>query len=187
MKELIVVAYDNQHSAREVLYQLRWLNYRWVTEIGDAVAVRRDQEGNLHVQDSYQPTTKAGGGWGALWGMIFGSLVLAPLTAGLSTAAIVGTAVAGAIGGATIGGAAGAALAHNYKEDLGLPEELVSEVSTQIMPGSSAIFALVGSYDADPGPEYMARYFRGTGGTIIRTTLTPQQQERVQQILKGEA
>jgi uncharacterized membrane protein len=61
MKELIVVAYDNEHSAREALYELRWLSYRWVTEIGDAVVVARDQEVNLHVQDSYQPTTRAGG------------------------------------------------------------------------------------------------------------------------------
>ena len=49
------------------------------------------------------------------------------------------------------------------------------------------MFVLVESPDPDPGPEYMARYFRGPGGTIIHTTLTPQQQERVQQILKGEA
>jgi uncharacterized membrane protein len=187
MKELIAVAYDDQNSAREVLYQLRWLNYSWATEIGDAAAVVRDQEGNLHVQDSYQPTTRAGAGWGVLSGMIFGSLVLAPLTVGLSTAAIAGTAAAGAIGGATLGGVAGAALARTYKEDFGLPEDFVSELSTQIKPGGSAIFALIGSYDADPGPEYMASYFRGTGGTIIRTTLTPQQQEAVQQILKGEA
>jgi uncharacterized membrane protein len=113
--------------------------------------------------------------------------VLAPFTGGLSTAAIAGAIGAGAIGGATLGGLAGAALAHKYKEDFGLPEDFVSEVSTQIRPGGSAIFALLGSYDADPGPEYMAGYFRGTGGTIVRTTLTPQQQERVQQILKGEA
>jgi uncharacterized membrane protein len=186
MKELIAVAYDDQNSAREVLYQLRWLNYRWVTEIGDAAAVARDQEGNLHVQDSYQLTSKAGAGWGVLAGMILGSIVLAPLTGGLSTAAIAGTAAAGAIGGATLGGVAGAALAHTYKEDFGLPEDFVYELSTQIRPGGSAIFALVDSYDPDPGPEYMASYFRGTGGTIFRTTLTPQQQERVQQILKGD-
>ena len=80
MKELIVVAYDNQDSAREVLYQLRWLLHCWVTEIGDAVVVVRDQEGNLHVQDSYQPTTRAGGGWGMLWGMLLGSVLLALLT-----------------------------------------------------------------------------------------------------------
>ena len=167
MKELIVVAYDNQDSAREVLYQLRWLNYCWVTEIGDAVVVVRDQEGNLHVQDSYQPTTRAGGGWGMLWGMLLGSVLLAlgsrGCPSGVSTAAIAGTVAAGAIGGATLGGVAGAALAHTYKEDFGLPEDFVSELSTQVKPGGSAIFALLGSYDADPGPEYMARYFRGTG------------------------
>lgn len=187
MKELIVVAYDNRHSAREVLDELRLLNYRWVTEIGDAVAIARDQEGNLHVQDSYQPTTRASGVWGVLWGTIFGSLVLAPLTGGLSTAAIAATVAAGALGGATLGGLTSAALAHTYKEDFGLPEDFVSELSTQIKPGGSAIFALLGSYDPDPGPEYVAGYFRGTGGTIIRTTLTSQQQEQVQQILKGEA
>jgi len=187
MKDLIVVTYDNQHSAQEALNELRRLDYRWIAVIQDAVAIARDAKGNLHMQDSYQLTSKASAGWGVVWGMMLGSVVLAPLTGGLSTAAAVGLTAAGAAGGAAVGGLTGASVAHTYKEGFGLPEEFVSEVSTQIRPGGSAIFALLASPDPDPGPEYLARYFRGTGGKIIRTTLTPQQQKRVQQILSGTA
>jgi uncharacterized membrane protein len=187
MKDLIVVTYDNHYSAQEALNELRRLNYRWLAVIADAVAVARDAKGDLHVQDSYELTSKASAGFGVVWGMILGSVVLAPLTGGLSTAAAVGLAAAGAAGGAALGSLAGASVAHAYKADFGLPEEFVSKVSVQIRPGGSAIFALLQSPDPDPGPEYLARYFRDTGGKIIRTTLTPRQRERVQQILNGAA
>jgi uncharacterized membrane protein len=67
------------------------------------------------------------------------------------------------------------------KDDFGLSEDFVSQVSSTIRPGYSAIFALV---DAD-NPQQVANFFRGTGGEIIRTSLTPQQQDRVQQVLAG--
>jgi uncharacterized membrane protein len=115
-----------------------------------------------------------------LLGTILGGLVLAPFTGGLSTAAA-GTVAAGAVGGAALGGIAGAQAASKQKHDFGLPEEFVLEVSETVKPGKSAIFMVVEVDDR----EYVAEYFRGTGGTIIRTTLTPSEQERVQQILSG--
>jgi uncharacterized membrane protein len=54
-------------------------------------------------------------------------------------------------------------------------------VSGIIKPGDSAIFMLVETHD----PEFVAEYFRGTGGEIIRTNLTLAELERVQQILTG--
>ena len=67
------------------------------------------------------------------------------------------------------------------KQADGLSEEFVSEVSETIKHGQSAIFAMVETRD----PDAMAAYFRGTGGNIIRTTLSPYEQERAQQILTG--
>ena len=62
------------------------------------------------------------------------------------------------------------------KQADGLSEEFVSEVSETIKHGQSAIFAMVETRD----PDAMAAYFRGTGGNIIRTTLSPYEQERAQ-------
>jgi len=181
MEDLIVVTYNNEHSAMDNMQTLRTLSYDWIVDIHDAVAVARDAEGKLHIQDSYKPTTGAGVGWGVLLGTVLGGLALAPFTAGLSTAAAAGAVAAGAVGGASIGGLTGAAVASTDKEDTGVSEDFVAEVSNTIKRGESAIFALVESHD----PEQVAGYFRGTGGKILRTNLSLYEQERVQQILSG--
>ena len=181
MKDLIVVAYGNSFSAQATLDGLRSLENDWLVEINDAVAVTRGYDGKLTVQDSYQMTSKQGAGWGVLLGTLLGGLIAAPFTAGASAAVAAGAVAAGVVGGATLGGVVGAADAETTKEDLGLPEDFVDEVSAALTPGDSAIFAVVESYD----PKPIAEYFRGTGGKIIRTTLAPWQQDRVQAILSA--
>jgi uncharacterized membrane protein len=182
MQDMIVVTYDNVYSAQDTMNVLRSLNDNWIVDLYDAVTVERDVNGKLNIQDSYKTTTKAGAGWGVLFGTLLGGLVLAPFTGGLSAATATGAVAAGAVGGAAIGGLTGAAAASFDKDDFGLPDDFVDEVSTSIKPGNSAIFALVENRD----PEQVANFFRGSGGKIIRTSLTPEQQKRAQQILAGK-
>ena len=182
MEDLIVVSYDNQYKAQETINVLRSLNDNWLVNLYDAVAVTRDVNGSLRVQDSYKMTTPEGAGWGVFWGTLIGGLIFAPFTGGMSAAAAAGTVAAGAIGGGALGGVTGAVGADLEKEDFGLSEEFVYQVSAQIKPGNSAIFALADSSN----PEGVANFFRGTGGTIISTNLTPQQRDRVQQVLAGK-
>lgn len=179
MEGMIVVTYKNELAAQANMQTLRKLDRDWIVDIHDAVAVARDADGKLHVQDSYKPTTTAGAGWGALLGTILGGLTLVPFTGGI-TGAAAGVA-ASALGGATIGAFVGGGVAEEQKDHHGISEEFVSEVSKRIKHGQSAIFAMVETLD----PEAMAAYFRGTGGNIIRTTLSPYEQERAQQILTG--
>src|SRR6476646_4643964 len=99
MEGLIVVSYDSQYKAQETINVLRSLNDNWLVNLYDAVAVTRDWNGTLRVEDSYKMTTPEGAGWGVLWGTLIGGLVFAPFTGGLTTAAAAGTIAAGAIGG----------------------------------------------------------------------------------------
>ena len=179
MKDLMVVVYDNPDSALDALDKLRGLNSAWLVGIYDAVAVVRGYDGQLHMQDSYQMTPEEGAGWGVFWGGLLGGLALAPFTGGLSAAVGVATVAAGAVGGATLGGATGAMGAGVHKEDTGLPPYFVDDVSLALKPGASAIFVVAESAD----PLRVAEFFRGTGGTILRTTLPQGQQERIQAIL----
>jgi uncharacterized membrane protein len=181
MEDLIVVTYGNEYRAQETINTLRSLNDNWIVNLYDAVAVTRDTNGKLNVQDSYQMTRGEGAGWGILWGTLIGGLIFAPFTGGLSVAAAAGTVAAGAATGAALGGLTGAATADLDKDDFGLSEDFVYQVSQQIKPGNSAIFALADSRD----PDQVANFFRGTGGTILRTSLTPAQESRVQQVLAG--
>jgi len=177
MSELIVVGFKkDMYRASEVLNILQDMNSSWVVDLNDAVAVYRDYGGKLRVDQSYQMTTKEGAAWGGLLGILIGGLIAIPFTAGASAAAAV---AAGTLGGGALGAGAGALDAKTWKEDFGISEDFVSSIGTMVQTGDSAIFALLRTLDAD----LVAEQFRGFGGTILRTTLSPSQQARAEEIL----
>ena len=181
MAELIVVGFKkDMYRASEVLNTLQDMNNSWVVDLNDAVAVYRDYNGKLRVDQSYQMTTGEGAAWGGLFGGLIGALIAAPFTAGASVpvAAVMAT---GTLSGVALGATAGAIDADTWKEDYGISEDFVQRVGTMVQPGDSAIFALLRSID----PDLVAAQFRGYGGTILRTTLTPEQQARVEATLHG--
>jgi len=177
MAELIVVGFKQDMSrASEVLNTLQDMNDSWVVDLRDAVAVYRDYKGKLRVDQSYQMTSGEGAAWGGLFGGLIGALLAAPFTGGASVAAVL---AAGSVSGMALGATAGALDAKTWKEDYGISEDFVERVGTMVQPGDSAIFALVRTID----PELVAAQFKGYGGTILRTTLNPAQQARVEQTL----
>ena len=180
MAELIVVGFKkDMYRASEVLNELSQLNDDWVVDLHDAVAVYRDYNGKLRVDQSYQMTTGEGAAWGGLWGLLIGATLAIPFTAGAS-AAVAGTALAtGAIGGTALGAGLGAMDADSWKDEFGIPDEFVKQVGAMVQPGDSAIYAILRVGD----PDVVAEKFRGYGGTILRTTLSRAQQAKVEQVL----
>jgi uncharacterized membrane protein len=88
MSELVVVGFkQDKYRASAVLDQLRQLEFDWVIDLDDAVAVYRDFDGKLRVQQSYELTTGEGAAWGGLWGSLLGAVLAIPFTAGASAAA----------------------------------------------------------------------------------------------------
>src|SRR5580704_10967632 len=184
MAELIVVGFKkDMYRASEVLNQLLALDDDWVVDLHDAVAVYRDYSGKLRVDQSYQMTTGEGAGWGGFWGLLIGATLAIPFTAGASAAAAAGALAAGAAGGTAIGAGAGAADAASWKDEFGISDDFVKRVGALIQPGDSAIYAIlrVGN------PDVVADQFRGYGGTILRTTLSRDQQAKVEKVLSAGA
>jgi uncharacterized membrane protein len=184
MAELIVVGFKNQmYRASEVLNELLSMNDDWVVDLHDAVAVYRDFNGKLRVDQSYQMTTGQGAAWGGLWGLLIGATLAIPFTGGASAAAAAGAIAAGAAGGTALGAGLGAMDAESWKDEFGIPEDFVQQVSVLIQPGDSAIYAIlrVGN------PDIVADQFRGYGGTILRTTLSRDQQAKVEKVLSKSA
>lgn len=180
MAELIVVGFKkDMYRASEVLNELLELNDDWVVDLHDAVAVYRDYQGKLRVDQSYQMTTGEGAAWGSLWGLLIGATLAIPFTLGASAAAAAGAVAAGALGGTAIGAGAGAVDASSWKEEFGIPEYFVKQVGALVQPGDSAIYAILRVAD----PEVVADQFRGYGGTILRTTLTRDQQAKIEKVL----
>jgi len=182
MSQLIVVGFkQDMYRASAVLNKLLGMNDDWVVDLHDAVAVYRDYNGKLRVDQSYQMTTGQGAGWGALWGSLIGATLAIPFTAGASAAVVAGTLAAGALGGGALGAAGGALDAEWWKEEFGIPQEFVTGIAGMVKPGDSAIFALLRSAD----PDFVAEQFRGYGGTVLETTLTKDQSSKVESVLNG--
>jgi len=180
MAELIVVGFkQDMYRASEVLNTLQDMNNSWVVDLHDAVAVYRDYNGKLRVDQSYQMTTGEGAGWGGLVGGLIGAALAAPFTAGASAAAAAAAIAAGGLSGGAIGATAGAIDADSWKQDFGISDDFVQRVGAMVQPGDSAIFALLRAID----PELVAAQFRGYGGTILRTTLSEAQRAKVEQTL----
>ncbi|MGO8732694.1 MAG: DUF1269 domain-containing protein [Terriglobia bacterium] len=180
MAELIVVGFKkDMYRGSEVLNELLSLNDDWVVDLHDAVAVYRDYKGKLRVDQSYQMTTGEGAAWGGFWGLLIGATLAIPFTAGASAAAAAGAVAAGALGGTALGVGLGAVDASSWKDEFGIPDEFVQRVGAMIQPGDSAIYAILRVGD----PDVVANKFRGYGGTILRTTLSKEQQAKVEQVL----
>jgi uncharacterized membrane protein len=154
-----------------------------VVDLHDAVAVYRDYKGKLRVDRSYQATTGEGAAYGGLIGLMIGATLAIPFTAGLSAAAAAGAVAAGAAGGTALGAGAGALDASSWKDEFGIPDEFIKRVGATVQPGDSAIFAILRVGD----PQVVADHFRGYGGTILRTTLSREQQDKVERVLSGRA
>jgi uncharacterized membrane protein len=184
MAELIVVGFKkDMYRASEVLNDLLELNDDWVVDLHDAVAVYRDYSGKLRVDQSYQMTTGEGAGWGGFLGLMIGAILAIPFTAGASAAAAGAAVATGAISGTAIGAGLGAIDASSWKDEFGIPDDFVQQVGMLVQLGDSAIFAVlrVGN------PDVVADQFRGYGGTILRTTLSRDQQAKVEKVLSASA
>ena len=179
MAELVVVGFKKDlYRASEVLNTLQDMNESWVVDLQDAVAVYRDYNGKLRVDQSYQMTSGEGAAWGGLFGGLLGALIAAPFTGGASIAAVI---AAGSLSGVALGATAGAIDASTWKEDYGISEDFVQRVGTMVQPGDSAIFALLRTLD----PDLVAAQFKGYGGTILRTTLDSRQRAKVEATLQS--
>jgi len=182
MSELIVVGFKkDMYRASEALHQIKDLNKSWDLDLSDAVAVYRDYDGKLRVDQSYQMTTGQGAAWGGLFGGLIGALLAAPFTAGASVAGATAAAVigAGSLGGVALGASLGAIDAGTWKEDYGISEDFVQRVSAMLQPLDSAVFVLVRNVN----PDRVAEAFPGYGGTVLRTSLSERQRARVEETL----
>ena len=182
MAQLIVVGFKkDMYRASEVLNQLQNMDDDWVVDLHDAVAVYRDYNGKLRVDQSYQITTGEGAGWGGLWGSLIGLTLAIPFTGG-ATAPAAAALATGALAGGAIGAGAGAVDASWWKDEFGIPDDFVKQIGGMVQPGDSAVFALLRSAN----PDVVAQTFRGYGGTILTTTLSRDQQQKVEDVLHNK-
>jgi uncharacterized membrane protein len=147
--EMMVVAFENEYKADEVLSTLKQLDVEATVDLKSAAVVKRDAEGKVRIKE----TTDFDAKQGAIGGAVAGGLL------GLLTGKLLVGALLGAAGGAVAG-----------KEiDLGLNDEYLKSVGESLGSGTSAIVALVAFERVERAMEELDKF---EGGTILRHTLS---------------
>lgn len=170
MAELVVVGFNDPNEADRVLTELARLQTEYLIDLEDAVIAIRAPDGRLRLKQSLDLVgvgAASGGLWGAMWGSLVGLLFLNPLI-GLATGAALG-ASAGALSGSL--------------DDYGINDDFIRSIAQTLQPNSSALFLLVRKVQPDKVLSELSRF----RGHVIRSSLSPEQEARLQAALSGSA
>lgn len=162
MSILVVVGYQDIHRAEEVRLQLWKLQRDYLIDLEDAVVVIKNEKGKVKLHQTFN-LTSAGAVSGGFWGALIGLMFLNPL---------LGMAV-----GASAGAVSGALT------DLGIDDNFMKELGATMTPGSSALFVLLRA--ASAAPDKVLEELKGTGGTILKTSLSHEDEAKIQAALNG--
>ncbi len=168
MSELIVVGFEKPETADQVLHKLGNLKKEYLIDLEDAVVVVRDEDGKVNLKQSINlAALGASSGLisGGLFGTLIGLLFLNPLA---------GFALGGAVG-------AGAGALSGALGDYGIDDTFIKSLGETLPENSSALFVLVRKVQ----PEKVLAEFEGLQGKVLKTSLSPAQEERLQQALSN--
>jgi len=160
MSTLVVVGYDNVHQAEEVRLKLRKLQQDYLLSLEDAVVAVKDAKGKVKLHQAVN-LTAAGAVSGGFWGSLIGLIFLNPLL------------------GAAVGAAAGAT--SGALTDLGINDNFMKELAATLTSGSSVLFVLV----REATPDKVLQELQGTGGKILKTSLSHEDEAKLQAALSG--
>jgi len=158
MATLVVIGYDSEVKAEEVRLTLLKMQKEYLIDIADAVVVVREPDGKVKLRQMYN-LTAAGAISGGFWGTLIGLLFLNPLF-GLAIGA-----AAGAISGAL--------------SDVGIDDNFMKQLAETLKPGSAALCLLVRQMT----PDKVIEEIRPFGGTVIKTNLTHEKEEKLRAAL----
>ena len=158
MADLIVIEYDDMHKAEEVRLKLQKMQRDYLVDLGDAVVAVKDENGKVKLNQIHN-LTATGAVSGGFWGTLIGLIFLNPL---LGMAA---GAAAGAVSGALT--------------DVGINNQFMKNIASGFNNGSSALFVLVRKVT----PDKVLAELEGTGGKILQTSLTHEQEDKLQTAL----
>ena len=168
MSELVVVGFDDTQQADRALTELVRLTKEHLIDLEDAVVAIRTPDGTVRIKQSVNLVgigAAQGSLSGALWGSLVGLLFLNPLL--------------GFAAGAAVGAGSGA-LAGSLS-DYGIDDDLIRSIGDTLQPNTSALFVLIRKVQ----PEKVLADMTAAGfrGRVIRSSLSPEQEQRLQAAL----
>jgi uncharacterized membrane protein len=160
MSTLVVIGFDNEFKAEEVRLTLRRLQKDYLIDLEDAVVAVKDSKGKVKLHQAVN-LTAAGVIGGGFWGSLIGLIFLNPLL------------------GAAVGAAAGAA--SGALSDVGINDNFMKELASNLNPGTSALFVLV----RKATPDKVLEELKGSGGKVLKTSLSHEDEEKLQAALNA--
>ncbi len=160
MSDLIVIGYPDETTASLAADEARSLARDLIIQPDAIASIVRDKEGKFHVNTSHH-AVGTGATWGMFWGLLFGLLFFIPVF------------------GLAIGAGLGALMGKITKS--GINKEFQDQVRDLVKPGTSALFLMVEKVTPDKAVEALSKY----GGTVLKTSLTKEGEEQLQEALHG--
>jgi len=162
MADLIAIGYPDETTALEAEQEAQRLAAELVIQPDAIAVIVRDKEGKYKVTTSHH-AVGAGATWGMFWGFFFGLLFFVP---------VLGMAM-----GAGLGALFG------KLEQAGINKEFQAQVRDMLKPGTSALFLVIDKVSPDKAVEALSEY----GGTVLKSSLSKEAEESLQEALHGSA
>ena len=161
MADLIAIGYPDETTADAAAAEARRLAQDLIIQPDAIAVIVREEEGSYYVHTSHPPVG-AGASWGMFWGFLFGMLFFIPVF------------------GMAIGAGMGALMGKVAKTSI--DKQFQDQVRDMIKPGNSALFLMLEKVTPDKAVEAMSQY----GGTVLKTSLSKQNEQELQEALHGE-
>ena len=158
MSTLVVVNYDDPYKGEEVRLKLRKLQREHLLDLEDAVVAVKGEKGKVKLNQTVNLTAAgavSGGFWGTLIGLIFPLLAYEVYPR------------AGAVSDAL--------------NDLGINDHFMQQLAAAMTPGSSTLFVLV----KQSTPDKVLEELKGTGGRVLKTSLSHEDETKLQAALSA--
>jgi uncharacterized membrane protein len=166
MSNMWVVSFDTENGAEVMLTALGDWQRQKLIKVDDAATLVRRADGKVKIKHADNLVGKGALG-GAFWGALIGLVFLNP--------------VAGAAVGAGVGTMIGRRKGKKQAE-AGIDPKFVKEVSENIKPGSSALFAYTQQGVAEKLLPQLSQYH----GKLIQSSLTPEDDEAIREAFGAE-
>ena len=164
MATLIAIGYADQETAEQARGTVQQLEAELIIQADQVAAISRDLEGKYHVHTTHGGASAGGGAaWGGFWGLLFGLLFFVPFA------------------GLAFGAGMGALFGHLGEK--GIDKAFQQQVRDYVKPGTSALFMIIEHATPDKAIAALQQY----GGTVIRTSLSDEDTQRLQEALQPPA
>jgi uncharacterized membrane protein len=161
MTTLVAIAYPDQDTAVRARATVRRLEKELIIQAEEIAVISRDPDGKYHVHTSHSGMSTAGGAiWGGFWGFLFGTLFLIPFA------------------GWAMGAGLGALFGH--RRDNSFDQGFEQQVRDRLQPGTSALFMMIEHVAPEKAIAALGQY----GGTVIKTSLSDEDAQRLQHALQ---